>query len=119
MLFAIKREKRKILTGFKKFPISLYLLILAMIFGTIIYYLILNLFVNITDFLLLCAGSLFGIVGSILSNVFSAAFDRHIDSQIEDKCWLNKDGRVMLVMGISLALFLIYLLALFVRVVYF
>ncbi|MEN6621168.1 MAG: hypothetical protein ABFD50_06450 [Smithella sp.] len=71
-----------------------------------------NFVTNPTVFLL-CIGILFGIIGSILSNFFSAAFDRHIDSKIKDGRWLNNDGKLLLGIGVVLSAYIIYLLWLF------
>jgi hypothetical protein len=103
----------------QKIAIVFYLATLILILGTFLYYLVLNLFVNSTDLLLMSAGILFGILGSILMNFFSHYFDCHIDSMIEDKRWLNKDGKEMLILGFPLVLFFIYLSSLFVYFAFF
>jgi hypothetical protein len=114
-----KEKKTKNINWLQKIAIVLYIAILAIIIGFFLYYLILNLFINSYDLLLLCGGILFGIVGSLLGNIYSVAFDKHIDSSVTDKCWLNNDGKEMLIIGSILALFFVYLLGSFIFFAYF
>lgn len=61
----------------------------------------------------LCLGILFGVIGSIYSNFFSAAYDRYLDSRITDHGYSNVDKRAMTLTGGVLLLFIAYLFWMF------
>ncbi len=73
-----------------------------------------NLWMNPTIFFL-CIGILFGILGSILANLFGAAFNNHIDSKINCKHWLTADVKSIICYGFSLILIGAYLIWLWSR----
>ena len=67
------------------------------------------------DLFFLCIGILFGVLGSVYSNIFSAAYDRHIDSKYVDNGWRNRDRISMIWSGTILLLYGGYLFWMFMQ----